>query len=392
MLWEGPLCEQEASRCVRIVHVISNLGVGGAETTLYRLLANLAPVHGSHTVVSMLSGGAYAPMLRDLGVDVIELGSRRSASAVGMLPRFCRTLLRLQPDLVQAWMYHANIAASIARVLRVSRAPLVWNVRQTLERFADDRPLTRGFALAGAPLRSTPDCIVYNSIRAAEQHERLGYPAAKRCIILNGIDCSRFAPREGARIELRRSLGLADDALLVGRIARNAAMKDYPTLFRAFQMIAARIHRAHLVVVGPGMVASDHDLARLAQATGAPSRIHFLGQRLDVAHLMPGFDVVVSPSRSSEGFPNVVAEAMACGVAVMGTSVGETAEIIGDAERIVKPGDHSALARVVIDLLSLGHEARSALGMRDRARIEAGFALGVMADRYAQLWHALCAR
>ena len=377
---------------MKIVHVISNLAVGGAETTLYRLLAHMVPVYGSHTVVSMVSGGAYAPMLRALGVEVLELGARRSASALALLPRFCRVLRRLQPDLVQAWMYHANVAASVARLLRVSRAPLVWNVRQSLERLVNDRPLTRGVILSGVPVRSVPTRIVYNSTAAAEDHERLGYPASKRCIILNGIDCNKFAPREAARTELRRALGLADEALLIGRIARKAAMKDYPLLFRAFQLIAARMPQAHLVAVGPGMVAADHELVRLAQETGAFARVHFVGQRLDLADFLPGLDVVVSPSRNSEGFPNVVAEAMASGVPVVGTSVGETAEIIGDPERVVKPGDHVGLARVVIDLLSLVREARSAIGMRDRDRIEGKFALGVMADRYARLWHAVCSR
>ena len=261
----------------------------------------------------------------------LSWGARRSASALALLPRFCRVLRRLQPDLVQAWMYHANVAASVARLLRVSRAPLVWNVRQSLERLVNDRPLTRGVILSGVPVRSVPVTrIVYNSTAAAEDHERLGYPASKRCIILNGIDCNRFAPREAARTESRRALGLADEALLIGRIARKAAMKDYPLLFRAFQLIAARMPQAHLVAVGPGMVAADHELVRLAQETGAFARVHFVGQRLDLADFLPGLDVVVSPSRNSEGFPNVVAEAMASGVPVVGTSVGETAEIIGD--------------------------------------------------------------
>jgi glycosyltransferase involved in cell wall biosynthesis len=236
-----------------------------------------------------------------------------------------------------------------------------------------------------------PRRIVYNSTVAAEQHEAYWYPKSKRITIYNGVDTRRFRPNVAARLSARAGLGLAPDAEVIGRVARNDPMKDNATLFEAFRRLAARRPGAQLVVIGTGMDTSDRQLAQLANLSGAPERVHFLGPQFKLEDLVPAFDVAVSSSRMSEGFQNVLAEAMACGVPAVSTDIGEAGNIIGDPARLVPRADPDALAAAVAAVLDLPAEQRRQMGRRDRERIEAKFEIGTAAAQFEEVWRAVVA-
>ena len=372
----------------RIVHVISNLGTGGAETMLVRLLEAEPAASGDHAVISLMSGGALAPQIRALGVDLQELGARRSLSTAGLLPALIAALRAAEPDVIQGWMYHANVAAIASRPFLAGRPPVVWNIRQTLQKMSNNRLLTQAVILAGAAFGRATAGIVYNSAVSADQHERKGFPSGRRIIIGNGFDLSRFEARSTARELLCNALdgAAADDALLIGRVARKDPQKDDETMFAAFRRIAEQQGRARLVLIGKGMESGDPELALLAEATGVPERIHFLGERLDVAALTAGFDVAVSSSAHSEGFSNVVAEAMAAGVPAVSTDVGDIRAVLNDEDRIVPPRQPEALAAAIVPLLELDPDARQTLGQSDRDWIAGNFDIASILDRYRQVW------
>jgi glycosyltransferase involved in cell wall biosynthesis len=374
---------------MHIVHVISNLGIGGAETMLVRLIRELSAGADRHTVVSFLPGGVYTEVLRDLGSEVIELEGTRSLQSIALWRPLGKALARAKPDLVQGWMYHGNIGASLAGIMGWHRAPVLWGIRQTLERLRDNRPLTQVFILAGGVLGFHPYRIVYNSTVAAEQHEAFLYPRSKRVTIYNGVDTQRFHPNIVQRLATRAQLGLPADAEVIGRVARNDPMKDNVTLLAAFKRIAAQRPRAHLLVIGTGMDETNRELAELARNTGARARVHLLGPQFKVEELVAAFDVAVSSSRYSEGFQNVLAEAMACAVPAVSTGIGEAAMIIADPARIVRHSDPEALAAAVSAVLDLPAPERARMGAQDRARIEANFEIGTAAARFQEVWRAV---
>jgi glycosyltransferase involved in cell wall biosynthesis len=288
------------------------------------------------------------------------------------------------PDLIQGWMYHGNLAASAAAAWNGRPIPVLWNIRQTLPTLRNETPLTALAILAGAPLSTTAQAIVYNSQRAADDHERLHYAKARRVIIANGFDLSLLYADASAHGRLSRALGLPADAPIVGRVGNFHLHKDFPTLIAAFARIAAAEPRAHLVLVGRGVDASNEELAALLRAL-PPRRVHLLGERRDVAAIMPGFDVLVSSS-SAEAFPNVIGEAMACGVPTVTTDAGDCREILGDPARVVPLHDVLALAAKVLDVLALDADARAALGQRDRTRVSERYSLAAVAAEYVALW------
>jgi glycosyltransferase involved in cell wall biosynthesis len=377
---------------VRVTHIISNLELGGAEGALCTLLEAQAGGAVRHTVISMLAGGAYVPRLRGAGAVVIELEGTRSLAFAGRLAELGRAVAGSRPDLMQGWMYHANIAASLLRLARYYACPVIWGVRQSASRLSDDAPMTRGLILAGAALAFEPCRIVYNSEAGARTHERLGYPVRKRVVILNGVDCQRFRARPEARGRLLAELGLPDEALLVGRVARYAPMKDFGTLFAAFGRVRQQRPSANLVLVGTGMARSNGALAADWQGAGAPGGVHFLGPRPDVERVYPALDVAVSSSSSNEGFPNVAFEALVSGTPVVATDVGTGEELGACGAVVVEPRQPRALANAILRVLAMPAESRADAGQRARSAVIERLGVDAFSSQFLNLWRGVLAK
>lgn len=369
---------------LKVLHIISNLMVGGAEAMLSKVVRATAS-EVEHSVISLIDGGAIAAELKDAGVPVHFLGAGRNFGAALRIGRIRQIVREVRPDLIQGWMYHGNIAASIAAGACRPPMPVLWNIRQSIGSLRDESFLTLLTIFLGTLLSGSPRVIIYNSRRAVEDHERLSYSHKRRVIIANGFDTVSFQPDASARAALIAQLGLPDDAAIVGRIANFRTYKDYPTLFAAFATIARANPRAHLVVIGRELGPDNAALARLVATQPEPERVHILGERSDVASLLPGFDIMLSNS-SAEAFPNVIGEAMACGVPTVTTDAGDCGAILGDPARVIAIGDSAALAKKTLAILSLGQEARAEIGARDRARVIANYSIEKIAAEYVALW------
>jgi glycosyltransferase involved in cell wall biosynthesis len=369
----------------RILHVISSLHVGGAERMLVKICGATRTTF-AHDIIALLPGGALAGDARAAGATVEEYEMQRSWSALAAIPRLRRHIAATRPDLVMGWMYHASAVASVALVGSGGRPPLLWNIRHTPRRLRDETLLTRAALLAGIPLGRAAAGIVYNAERSAQRHEALFYDRRRKIVIPNGFDVALYRPDPEAGALFRAEHGLPADAPLLGRVARSHPMKDDGTLIAAFARVQARYPQARLVLAGSGMDAGNAALMALASGAGVSERLVLLGPRTDIAAITPAFDVALSSSSRGEAFPNVVGEAMACGVPVVATDVGDSAGIIADVARIAPPGDPEALAACVLRLLDGGAALRQETGRRDRERVLARYGLDVVAARYAALW------
>lgn len=370
---------------LKVLHVISNLMSGGAEAMLSKVARASAGLGINHSVISMVDGGAMAKELKDAGVPVNFLGAQRSFGAALRIGKIRHLVREIKPDVIQGWMYHGNLAASASASAGGRKTPVIWNVRQSLRSLRNESFLTSMVILAGAAVSRAPRAIIYNSVRAAEDHERFGYSRARRMIIPNGFDTKLFRPDATAHALLAQQLGPPDDAVIIGRVANFHLHKDYPTLFAAFAAIQRADPRAHLVLIGRGLDTKNAEFSRMLSALPAPEAVHILGERNDVARIMPGFDIMLSSS-SAEAFPNVIGEAMACGVPTVTTDAGDCGAVLGDSARVVAIGDSAALARTALALISLGHEQRAEIGARDRARVVANYSIEKIAAEYAALW------
>lgn len=371
-------------RPIRVLHVITGLNVGGAERMLVKLLAGFDRREIESTVISLTGEGALAGAVREAGATLHEL---RMAGAHD-LPRALRQLRAIvhsvQPDVLQSWLYHADLLTTLARGA-AREAPLVWTLRcsnMDLERYGIGTRIVRWLL---ARLSRRPDLILANSRTGLDWHVAFGYQPRAADVIPNGFDVARFRADPEARARLRRELGVGTEALLVGTVARVDAMKDYPNFLAAGALLAARDPHVHLVAIGK-------DTETLLPGPPAlAGRLHALGVRSDVERLLPGLDVFCLASAFGEGFPNVLGEAMACGVPAVVTDVGDAAAILGACGRVVPPRDPDALASGIGALLALDSNERASLGRAAAERIRSDYEIGAVVERFAALYRKLAA-
>ncbi|MCB1227812.1 MAG: glycosyltransferase [Verrucomicrobiales bacterium] len=370
----------------RFYFCTTGLGSGGAETMLTQLVTGLVRRGHACGVASLAAGGKHLAPLRAAGASVIDLGMRSGRPSLRALLRLRQDASTFRPDLLVGWMYHGNLAASLIQRRMGHRPAMVWNIRQSLYRLQDEK---RGSAfvircLAHASNRR-PQRILYNSALSARQHEALGFDADKTDLVPNGFDTELFRPDPEARHLLLRELKLPQEVVLIGRIGRNAAMKDHPTALAACAGICRNHPEVHVLFAGTGMTDDDPVFRDfLSRQTGIAGQIHFLSERQDLPQLTAALDIVLSSSAFGEGFPNVVGEAMACGVPVVATDVGDTAQVLGQAGRIVPPRDPRRLAAALEEMLSLTTDQRQSLGSVGRQRIVAEFSLESVVPRYEE--------
>jgi glycosyltransferase involved in cell wall biosynthesis len=358
------------------MHVISGLRTGGAERALARMVAHHHEVE--HLVVSMRDEGTQGPVIRSAGVEVATLDIVTAAELPAAAARLAGLARRRRPALVQGWMYHGNLGATLA-AKAAGGVPAIWGVRQGLY---DLRREARSTALAirlSSRLSSHPAAIVYNSASARVQHEAVGFSVERGVVIPNGFPETLFVPvTSEERGQLRRELRLPLDTLVIGAAARNHPIKGLDLLLAAAAELPREQGDLHVVLCGPGTETLLGDLPASLQ-----SRVIALGERADAARLMRGFDLYCLPSRS-EGFPNVVAEAMAAGVPVVAADVGDAAEIVGDTGWIVPREDAPALARALLQAAQAPDRAER--GAAARRRIRDRYSLDRVASAYGALY------
>lgn len=373
---------------MRVAHIITGLALGGAEMMLYRLLGSL---RGEPLVISLTPGGALAPRIIGLGVPLIPLGLARGRPDPQAVLALAGHLRRFEPDLVQTWMYHADLLGGLSARL-ATRAPVVWGLHNSNLDPATTPWTTRATVTTCARLsRLVPRRILSCSEVSRRVHVALGYDAARMLVIPNGFDLAAFAPDPVARATVRAELGLPADARLVGLFARWHPQKDQGTFIRAAAGLADGFRDCHFLLAGGDIDGSNAALAALLAASGRRERFHLLGVRDDMPRLTAALDVAVTAAAFGEAFPLVVGEAMASGVPCVVTDVGDSALMVGDTGRVVPPRDPAALGAAIGGLLALPTAAREALGAAARARIAAEYGLPAIAGRYGALYQSLVA-
>ena len=368
---------------IRIVHVISDLDTGGAEMMLAKLVGAMDRGRFFNTVISLTDRGQLGEQVESSGVAVHTLGMKRGRPDIWALPRLVRLLKTLNPTIVQSWLYHADFLSTLA--VKFSGSPvLVWNLRCSDMDLKHYPPLTRWVQRVLAWCSATPTAVIVNSEAGKQQHERIGYRPRRWDVIPNGFDTQRFHPDLNVRCSLRKEWSVPEDAVIVALVARVDPMKDHPTFLDAAQAVSKARQNVCFLLVGK----DTQTLAPAVAAKGLTDQVRLLGYRSDIECLLPGVDVVCLSS-IGEGFPNVLGEAMACGIPCVSTDVGDARSIIGDTGLVVPVRDPASLAHAIIDLIDRGPAAREHLGRAARARIETEYSLARIVDRYTALYSDL---
>jgi glycosyltransferase involved in cell wall biosynthesis len=369
---------------MKIVHVTTSLELGGSERALEGLIC--ADPENEHRVICLHEDGFVGPRLRDKGIQVDSIHlPRHRIPAPQAIARLWRLVRADRADVVQAWMYHSNLLSALVGKAAGARS-ICWNIRRS--GFHEDTlpASTKLVARLGAWLSHfIPDAIIYCAYSAAKWHVEFGYDRNRVEVIQNGIDTDRFSPSAADREAVRRELGIPSDAPLIGSVARFHPDKDHNTLFAAVKHMAATNPGLKCVLVGTG-TEPNGPLARLAEQSGITDQMILLGPRTDLPAIMNALDLHVTSS-VTEGFPNVIAEAMACGTLCVATEVGDARAVIGDHGWIVPIKSPVLLGDAIAQALSLRETPKwTSLREAARAYCKSQFDIGKMVNAYRDVW------
>jgi glycosyltransferase involved in cell wall biosynthesis len=367
----------------KVEHIITGLDIGGAEL----MLSNLARrgVRYRHSVTSLSSGGRIIGDLLAHGVGVTEMGMKRELKAWRSVNQLACQLKQQSPALVQTWLYHADLVGGLAA--RRTGVPVVWNLRQTdVGRGAQKWSTAVIVRLCALLSNSLPYRIVCGSHAARKAHCKMGFSERRMLVISNGVDTNLFKYDKASRQEVRSELGVTEDTFLIGRIGRYHPQKDYKGFIEAAGRMAGSSRNLCFLLAGENVDWDNQELVDWIEAKGLSSSFRLLGARRDVSRILSGLDLFVSSSIFGEGFPNVIAEAMACEVPSIATDVGDSAEIIGRPRHIVAAGDYASLASAATYIQHLPLATRRQLGRESRERVAKRYSMGAMIESYEDLY------
>lgn len=385
---------------LRVLHVITGLGLGGTETWLFRLLSRLPAGRFDCRVVSLLpldgASGELAGPIRALGVPVDSLGLRRNApwGAAGALCRLTGIIRDFRPRVVQTWLYHADLLGFLAARLS-GRGPAVsWGLRCAFMDFDAYGEGTRLVVRACALLSRWPEAVTANSHAGAAHHLALGYRPRRLAVLENGVDTLRFRPDAAARTRLRAEWGVDDATPVLGLLARMDRMKGQDTFCRAGARLLRRHPGARLLFCGAGTEPGASRLDGLIAEHGLGPAVIRLGKRDDPEAVLAALDGLALASRG-EGFPNVVAEALACGAPVAGLDAGDARLVAGPGGLLAEASadDETARARALAErleaLLDMPARERVAMGREGREHVAARYGVDAAAARWAAHFEGL---
>ena len=355
---------------------------------LVRLLGRLDRTRFDSHIISLLPPGALAASLRAQGLPVSTLAMRRGLPSPIALVRLVARLRRLRPAILQTWMYHADVLGTIAA--SIAQVPaLAWNIRASdvdMSQYGRLSGLTRRL---GALLSRRPDLVIVNSEAGRRAHEALDFRPRRWEVVPNGVDVEEYRPDATRRAAVRAGLGIDASAFLIGLVARFDPMKDHETFLRAAGKLALEYPQVRFLLAGAGVDGNNRQLGVLITELGLGDRVCLLGVRHDIPALTSALDAAVMASAFGEGFPTVIAEAMACGVPGVVTDVGDAANLVGSTGMVVPPQDPDALAQALGQVMALPAEARAKLGQAARTRVVAEFSIERATAHYEALYRSL---
>ena len=336
---------------------------------------------------SLTDEGLFGSRIKELGISVYTVGMRRGRISCTGIKYLSEILKKKSPAIIQTWMYHADLIGGLIGK-QSTKAPIVWNLRADIMPFAKDKRtylLTKGCALFSSLL---PTRIVSCSEATRQAHVSFGYNAASTVTIPNGFDLDVYRTDPVAALSVRQELGLQREVPLIGFMTRFNQRKDIPNFIEAAAQFIKVIPQARFLICGHEMSQQNEALLRMLDQAQIKEFCFVLGRREDIPRLTAALDLATSSSES-EGFPNVLGEAMACGVPCVATDVGDSALIIGNTGIIVPPKNPQALADGWGKILMMDVEERRNLGRMARQRIEDNFSLDSVVTRYENLYREL---
>ena len=366
-----------------MLHVISGLGLGGAERSLYLILKKCSVNPSLTTVITLTPGGYYCAKIKNLGVNVLELNLTNLFSVIFSTYKVIKLVRMLKFRVIQGWLNHGIFFASLLYFFSPKPTFLLWNIRQSMDALSTMRLSTRVFFIINKFLSKAADVIVFNSNYACIQFNNYGYRGKSQKIIPNGINFDNYIRSDVVRNNIRCNLDISKETILIGHVARFDPMKDHLTFLRSAIHLLKNSPNIKFLLIGKGV-----DFNNSFFKNNIPLKIRknftLAGNQEKIQDYYQAMDMLCLTS-ISEAFPNVLLEGVAFGLPCITTNVGDVESLIRDSDRIINSGDYNSLSREMKRLSLLSDTERNKIGAKDKSKAISRFNINRVCNDYKEV-------
>ncbi len=372
---------------MKVLHIITSSETGGAEIALEKLIRfHISRSNYLHSVICIKPLGEVGDRLMSEGVEVTSLNLKNFLFLPFSFFKLLSLIKKQKPDLIQTWLYHADLIGSLASFL-LGFKKLIWNIRSS------DALLGKGLSISGflsmkiCSLIShyIPHTIISVAERAKDQHIKQGYCEKKFKVIHNGFFLEEFNPLLNITKNLRERNGLIQGFKIIGSVGRYNEYKDYKTFIAASEIMLSERKDILFVLIGEGLEDNNEELKKLLIKHGVYDNFRLLGKQNNVNELFLLFDIFCLHS-VSEGFPNVLGEAMSSGIPCVSTDAGDAGILLGDTGRLVEVSQPKQLSKALLEVLDLPSEKIKEISILGRERIKSKFSINRIVNKYEELY------
>ena len=355
-----------------MVHVITNFaGVGGAEMMLARLIQYTEHQYEHVIIALMKTSEVYQSTLdrcqAHYGLDW------NGINTLGTVSKLLTLLKKLQPQTVQCWMYHANALTSLSIIGLAKKPKVVWGIHHSLASPKDESISTKIALGLSKILSKQPNSIIYCAHSSLEQHQAFGFQNPNSQVIANGVFLDKFQPNSQLH-----------EPTVIGFAGRYHTAKGYPYLFETMGLL--KNENIIFKIAGGGASLENPEVKALFEQYQLDAeKVHLLDQISDMPAFYQSIDVFLMTS-ITEGFPNVLVEAMASGLPCISTDVGDAKYIVQDLGNIVPPRNAQALADAILAYTQKSEAEKQSLKQATRERVEQNFSIETVSRQYMQVW------
>ena len=358
---------------IKVLHIISSLGQGGAE----RQLVELVKYNKSHAICQLMPGGVYEKELKKKNIIIFDLKLRKNVFAIFGLYRLYKIIKYYKPDIINTWMYHSCFLEAVLRKITFNNIPLIWGLRCSNMETSYYSKILKLVINGCKYFSKTPNIIINNSVVGMNFHKSIGFKN-NNIVIFNGIDTKKFSLNNKFRNEFRNKYNIAKDTKVLLCVGRVDPMKDHDTLLEAFKKVKENFSTVVLILAGLG-----------TENINKTSRLITLGSCQDIDHVYSACDIIISSSAFGEGFSNSLAEGMSSSLIPIATDVGDAKHIVGNTGKIINPKNVLELYNAIKELLELNEQNFITNKILAKNRINKNFNQLKMINSYDEIYNKL---